>query len=78
MSNNARISRVADKGLDALTMREHQVLLYVAKGFSDKEIGELLQVSRHTINSHLRCIFSALGASTRVEAAVIAAKAGLV
>lgn len=63
--------------LDTLTGRERDVLIYAGKGLSVKEIGAAMKVSQFTISDHLKRIYLKLRVSTRVEAAVIAAKCGL-
>lgn len=61
-----------------LTPKQRDVLIFTSKGFSDKEIGELIGRSVNTIHEHRTEVRRRLGVSTMVEAAVIAAKAGLV
>ena len=60
-----------------LSDREIEVLLLLSKGCSNKEIARLLTVSLHTINDHTKRILRRLDVNTRVEAAVWAAKAGM-
>lgn len=61
-----------------LTAREEEVLTYIAKGYSRIEIGQTLQVSAHTIASHVNSIYSKLDISSRAEAAVEAVRRGLI
>jgi len=61
----------------ALTVREREVLLYVAKGFSGPEIGELLSLSHNTIKTHVRRIYEKLEVTTRGEAVYEAVQRGL-
>lgn len=70
--------RVERMGLDGLSERQRDVLILVGKGLSNKEVGNLLCVSTYGVNDILREVFRKLEVNTRVEAAVIAAKAGLV
>ncbi len=60
-----------------LTARELEVLLLLADGRSNKEIGEELFISAKTASVHVSRILMKLGASSRVEAAGIAFKQGL-
>ncbi len=60
-----------------LTTREVEVLRLVAEGLTDPQIAERLFVSRHTVNTHLRAVYSKLGVNTRTAAARIAAEHGL-
>jgi DNA-binding NarL/FixJ family response regulator len=61
---------------DALTSREIETLRGVAKGNSNKTIGEQLGISEHTVKGHLKSILSKLGASDRTHAVMIAIKRG--
>ena len=56
--------------METLTKRESEILENLACGLSDKEIGEQLGVSRHTVNTHLRHIYEKLHVQTRTEAVV--------
>tara|TARA_R100001015_G_C4633060_1_gene197488 strand:+ start:2546 stop:2965 length:420 start_codon:yes stop_codon:yes gene_type:complete len=58
--------------------REHEVILGIADGLSNKEIGERLHLSEHTVKSHLANVFSKLNAKRRTEAIHIARKEGLI
>jgi anti-anti-sigma factor len=55
--------------LDDLTEREADVLALVAKGLSNREIGEALFIGEQTVKSHLRTIFAKLGVTNRTQAA---------
>ncbi len=61
-----------------LSPREIQVLQLVAKGAGNVEIAEELFVSRRTVATHLENIFVKTGTNSRVQAAVRAAKWGLI
>lgn len=61
-----------------LTQRELDVLVITAKGFSQKEVAGLLSIKQSTVNDRMRSVFLKLDVNTRVEAAVWAAKKGLV
>ena len=49
----------------------------VAEGLSNREIGDVLGVSNSTAKFHVRAILAKLGAQTRTEAVVLAARSGL-
>lgn len=69
----------ADKlALYRLTPREHQVLLQLASGASNKEIGRGLGLSEVTVKLHVRQILRKISARNRAEAAVIVTRAGLI
>jgi DNA-binding NarL/FixJ family response regulator len=55
-----------------LSDREKQVVLLVAEGRRNKEIGEVLSISEQTVKNHLRNIFDKLGVSDRLELALYA------
>jgi two-component system nitrate/nitrite response regulator NarL len=65
-------------GVESLSPTQRKVLVYIAKGFTDREIGGLLQRSVHTVREHTKAVFKRLDVGSRAEAAVMAAKAGLV
>ena len=54
--------------VESLTAREHDVLVLVADGLSNREIAGRLAISDHTVKFHLASIFGKLGVSTRTEA----------
>lgn len=65
-------------GFEPLTPRESEVLEHLAMGFSNKEIGGELGISERTARFHVAAILDKLGAQSRTEAVVLAARAGLV
>jgi DNA-binding NarL/FixJ family response regulator len=52
-----------------LTARESDVLLWVSRGKSNREMGEILGISPRTVNKHLEQIFVKLGVENRASAA---------
>jgi DNA-binding CsgD family transcriptional regulator len=62
------------QGSFELTQREAEVLIWIAKGKSNKDIGEILGLSPRTVNKHLEQIFVKLGVENRASAAVRAAE----
>ena len=60
-----------------LTPREAEVLALMAEGLSNKLIAERLKISDHTAKFHVNSILNKLGAETRTEAVVLAARSGL-
>jgi two-component system, NarL family, nitrate/nitrite response regulator NarL len=67
----------APHALDRLTPREQQVLVRLATGAPNKEIGRDLGLAEITIKLHVRQILKKIGARNRSEAASIATRAGL-
>jgi len=61
-----------------LTEQETVVLQRVAKGYTLPEIAQQLGLSRHTIAEHVKHIYRKLDVSSRAEAALEAARRGLV
>ena len=63
---------------EPLTPRELEVLQLLAQGLSNRRIAERLGISEHTAKFHVNSIVGKLGAQTRTDAAVRAARLGLV
>lgn len=63
---------------ERLTPRENEVLTYLSKGFTIKEIASLMGIKWFTVNDHIKSIYKKLNVSSRAEAAVLASKQGLV
>lgn len=61
-----------------LTQREIDVLRLIAKGYRSGEVGSLLGLTASTVASYVREIYRKLGISSRAEAAMEAARRGLV
>lgn len=51
-----------------ITSREAEILMWIARGKTNKEIGQILNTSPRTVNKHLEHIFEKLGVSTRSAA----------
>jgi DNA-binding CsgD family transcriptional regulator/tetratricopeptide (TPR) repeat protein len=60
-----------------LSGREREVLMQIARGRTNREIGERLFISQKTVGVHVGNILSKLGVSGRVEAAAVAIRLGL-
>jgi DNA-binding response OmpR family regulator/DNA-binding CsgD family transcriptional regulator len=56
----------------SLTLREAEVLTWIARGKSNRDIGEILGLSPRTVNKHLEQIYSKLGVENRTAAAALA------
>ena len=58
----------------ALTPRETEVLTWLARGKTNRDIAEILGMSHRTVNKHLEHIFEKLGVETRAAAAALASR----
>jgi DNA-binding CsgD family transcriptional regulator len=63
---------------DGLSPREAQILVELARGRSNREIGRLLHISEHTAANHVRAILRKTRSANRTEAAGYALRRGLV
>ena len=59
----------------AVTSREAEVLLWVAKGKTNREIAQILELSPRTVNKHLEQLFKKIGVENRTSAATLAVAA---
>ncbi len=58
----------------SLTQRESEVLMWIARGKSNRDIAEILNLSPRTVNKHLELIYSKLGVENRASAAALAVR----
>ncbi len=63
---------------EPFTPRELEVVQLLAAGLTNKEIAQRLGITEHTVKFHVNAILGKLGAATRTEAAVQAARLGIV
>lgn len=64
--------------IEPLTSREVEVLGFLVKGMIKKEIADMLFISQHTVDMHLRSIYRKMQVSSQTEAVSIALRLGLV
>jgi two-component system nitrate/nitrite response regulator NarL len=69
---------LAEDNTVSLTAREREVLCLVSEGASNKEISQKLNLSIHTVKSHMRKILAKLHMEKRQEAASYAKREGLI
>jgi DNA-binding CsgD family transcriptional regulator len=75
----ARLSRAVPASVlpDGLSPREGDILRLVARGLSNRQIGEELFISPHTAANHMRSILRKTSCANRTEAAIYAHRRGL-
>jgi len=71
-----RLTGVLKKKL--LTNREHEVLLLVSKGYTAKEIAELLGISTHTVKGYSTKIYEKLSVNNKMQAVYEASIQGII
>ena len=72
-----KVSSEPDTRLDVLTEREREVLVEVARGANNQEIGQRLYMAEGTVKTHIGRLLSKLGARDRVGLVLIAHEVGL-
>ena len=73
----ARMLRPLD-GHDVLSPRETEVLCLVARGLPNKQVARELGITQSTVKTHVNAILLKLGLPSRTQAALYAARTGLV
>jgi two-component system nitrate/nitrite response regulator NarL len=74
----ASLSQAEAMPVETLTARELQVLQLLAEGLPNKAIAQRLEISEHTVKFHVNAILGKLGSQSRTEAAMRAARLGLI
>ena len=69
--------RAAEVASASLTERERDVVVAVAEGLTNTEVGARLYIAEATVKAHLSAAQVKMGARNRVEVAVLAERAGL-
>lgn len=64
--------------LQDLTPREVEILVLLARGFNRPDIAGMLNISKHTVATHVSNIYAKLNIATRIEAAAAAKALGLI
>lgn len=57
-----------------LTSREKEVLYYMCKEYNNVEIGNFLNISKHTAKAHVCAILKKINARNRIDAAYLSGK----
>jgi len=63
--------------LESLTHREREVMDYIIRGYTNRQIAEALSISIRTVEGHRASLFGKLGLKNRVELVEFAEKHGL-
>jgi DNA-binding NarL/FixJ family response regulator len=66
----------AEEGVDHLTGRELEIMLFVARGLSNRQTAIALHISEATVKRHLANIYAKLGVSSRGETTRLALSEG--
>lgn len=72
------VDRARSGPVPPITERQVQILRLVARGMSNRAIGQTLSISQYTVRNHLRRAMRALGVNDRTSAIVEGMKLGLV
>jgi two-component system nitrate/nitrite response regulator NarL len=67
LASAPKVRAVGGNGMNLLSKREADVVACLAEGLTNREIGERLGLSQHTIKNHMFRIFDKLGVSNRIE-----------
>jgi DNA-binding CsgD family transcriptional regulator len=70
--------RILTPALATLSLREAEILLWIARGRTDDQISLLLDISVNTVDFHVRNVFRKLDVNSRVAAVAIAMSYGLI
>lgn len=66
MIQAVRMDRMTSASISSLSERQREIVLYISKGLSNKEIAETLVLSRRTVDAHVNNIYKRLGVRSRV------------
>ncbi|GHF47492.1 DNA-binding response regulator [Streptomyces mashuensis] len=77
-TGSAAADRSAAEAVRALTPREREVLAHLGEGLGNQRIAERMGLAPSTVKDHVRAVLAKLGGVNRVQAAIVADRAGLV
>ncbi len=77
LKNAASPPTASQAGLESLTPREMEILRLLAKGYTNRQIAEVLSVSARTVEGHRANVMSKLDLHSRVELTTYAEEHGL-
>lgn len=61
-----------------LTTRELEVIQYIVRGYSNKQIANTLVITEHTVKNHIKSIFNKTGTSSRTQILLGSVRSGIV
>jgi len=64
--------------LPKLSLRQMETLIYIAKGFTNQEVADMLGISVDTVKDYLKTIYARLSVSSRAEAVSLAVSLGII
>lgn len=77
-----RVAKIANlnavQKIPALSLREKECVLWVARGKSSWDIGVIMRISENTVNFHIKNVMRKLGTSSRTVAAIKAISLGII
>ena len=68
----------SDGNFDDISKREKEILGYIVKGYSNKEIAQLTYINEVTVGNHISRMFQKLNVNSRTQAAIVALKYNLI
>lgn len=71
------LQEASNTNVEALTLREKEILTWVSHGLSNREIADQLFLSRYTVESHIKHIYRKLAVSKRTKAVSTARSLGI-
>ncbi|GHJ27509.1 MULTISPECIES: response regulator [Streptomyces] len=74
----AEAEATAAEAVEALTPREREVLALLGEGLANPQIADRMGLAPSTVKDHVRAVLGKLGGLNRVQAAIVADRAGLV
>jgi DNA-binding NarL/FixJ family response regulator len=71
-------SKLEDENVESLTPRETEVLTHIVQGYTNRQIGEVLNISVRTVEGHRANLSGKLGLQSRVDLVRYARDHGLI
>jgi DNA-binding NarL/FixJ family response regulator len=78
VADGERAAEPARRLLTSLSEREREVLQLIGQGMSNAEIGATLHLSEATVKGYVSAVLGKIGATNRVQAALVAYRGGLI